>query len=518
MKEKIRLLLPPFVLVLAGLTAIYTFLHWLLFIRFQVIELKDTLLNIGAPIVLSGIAVLVWLRSRTKALDLQAKKANWLDFYSVVLWVLLCVPLIIAQFLMLNTTGKLEALDSINTISAHPQARFFSVKNVYVDKVYAGVYSSVDASGKYNEDLNMHIYIAMPILPAAADTAGNSCAAWLGMEYSETISNRLDSAEKEDLFTKFANRSQLNFDTMDPSRFVYLERAPHSDEREGYLKAIRSNTKFDPEKGVVLEAINKPFETRSGNSLWWLAGTMLGGCVIWLIMILIPKLDHEQHKRIEAGKPDTESSEAMSEMLDILKPKDDYFITPLLIYANTGVFIAMVIAGFGFISFDSPDLLKWGANYGPATRGGEWWRLLTNIFMHGGFLHLFANMYGLLLVGIFLEPLLGRATYLIAYLLTGILASCASLWWYDATVSVGASGAIFGMYGIFLAFLLTKVFPPDFSKAFLASTIVFIGFNLLMGLTGGIDNAAHIGGLLSGFVLGLLLYKWVKKKANSVDY
>jgi membrane associated rhomboid family serine protease len=128
-------------------------------------------------------------------------------------------------------------------------------------------------------------------------------------------------------------------------------------------------------------------------------------------------------------------------------------------------------------------------------------------------MHLVFNMYGLLFVGIFLEPLLGRIKHLIAYLMTGILASCASIWWFDATVSVGASGAIFGLYGVFLALLLTKVYPPDFSKAFLASISIFIGYNLLMGLGGGIDNAAHIGGLLSGFALGLILYPTIDKEA-----
>jgi membrane associated rhomboid family serine protease len=162
------------------------------------------------------------------------------------------------------------------------------------------------------------------------------------------------------------------------------------------------------------------------------------------------------------------------------------------------------------VSFKGSDLLNWGANFRPLTTDGQWWRLLTSTFLHGGLMHILANMYGLIFVGIFLEPLLGAKKYAFVYLLTGILASVASIWWYDATVSVGASGAIFGLYGFFLASLLLKVFPPDFGKAFLASTLVFVVFNLLMGFTGGIDNAAHIGGLLSGFILGLIMSRQLK--------
>lgn len=158
--------------------------------------------------------------------------------------------------------------------------------------------------------------------------------------------------------------------------------------------------------------------------------------------------------------------------------------------------------------------MQWGANFGPLTKNGEWWRLLTCTFLHGGIMHLFTNMYGLLFVGIFLEPLLGRKYFLIIYLVNGILASLASLFWHDTTVSIGASGAIFGMYGLFISFMLFKIFTPEFSKAFLLSTLVFVGINLLMGLTGGIDNAAHIGGLISGFIIGILMTLFMKKEVN----
>ena len=179
---------------------------------------------------------------------------------------------------------------------------------------------------------------------------------------------------------------------------------------------------------------------------------------------------------------------------------------------NILIFIFMVLSGLGLISFRAEDLLAWGANFKPSTLNGEWWRLITNTFLHGGLMHLFANMYGLLFVGIFLEPRIGKIRYALIYLGTGIIASIGSIWWHEATVSVGASGAIFGLYGVFLAILLTKVFPKGFSKAFLISTLVFVGFNLLMGLTGGIDNAAHIGGLASGFVTGLLISSQLKEE------
>ena len=218
----------------------------------------------------------------------------------------------------------------------------------------------------------------------------------------------------------------------------------------------------------------------------------------------------QRAKLFEKGKPQKDTD--LKEFWNSYKPQEGFFITPILIYINIAVFIVMVFVGMGFFSFNGEELVKWGANFRPLTTDGQWWRLLTNTFLHGGLMHLFANMVGFIFVGLFLEPLLGKGRFLIIYLVTGILASCGSIWWYEATVSVGASGAIFGLYGVFLSLLLTKVFPPDFSKVFLISILFFIGFNLLMGLTGGIDNAAHISGLLSGFIIGLIVYPSLKKQ------
>lgn len=115
-------------------------------------------------------------------------------------------------------------------------------------------------------------------------------------------------------------------------------------------------------------------------------------------------------------------------------------------------------------------------------------------------------MYALLYIGICLEPAIGKVKFLISYLITGIIASMTSIWWYAETASVGASGAIFGMYGVFLALLAMNAFSCEVRADFLASTIMFVLTNILMGLGGQVDNAAHIGGFLSGLFIGYIIY------------
>lgn len=189
-------------------------------------------------------------------------------------------------------------------------------------------------------------------------------------------------------------------------------------------------------------------------------------------------------------------------LLSFFLPVKGYFMTPLLANLNILLFFLMVATGVDILQPDGRSLLSWGANYKPLTLYGQSWRLLTACFLHIGVVHLLLNMYALLSIGFLLEPYLGRRRFLAAYLLTGLVASLTSLWWHDAGISAGASGAIFGMYGVFLAMLTTSLIDPSARKPLLVSIIIFVGYNLIGGLKDGIDNAAHLGGLLSGLAIG----------------
>lgn len=187
-------------------------------------------------------------------------------------------------------------------------------------------------------------------------------------------------------------------------------------------------------------------------------------------------------------------------------------ITYGLIAINILVFVLMAISGVNPFEPTNLDIANWGGNYKPFTiDAGEWWRLLTSTFVHIGVVHLLFNMYALFMVGIYLEPMLGKLKYIIAYIITGLLASLTSISWHgESVISAGASGAIFGIYGVFLALLTTNLIPKAIRKSLLQSIGIFVVFNLAYGLKAGIDNAAHVGGLISGFVIGYLYYPFLK--------
>lgn len=191
-------------------------------------------------------------------------------------------------------------------------------------------------------------------------------------------------------------------------------------------------------------------------------------------------------------------------------------VTPVLIGLNLLVFIAMLASGISFTNPTVLQLLQWGANFGPLDRSGQWWRLLAACFLHIGFLHIAFNMYVLYQVGPFTERLFGGARYLAVYLLAGIGGNLLGLWLHPMTVSAGASGAIFGVYGGLLAFLLREraALRPEAVRSIGQSALIFIGFNLFYGAASAhTDLTAHIGGLATGFLAGLVLARPLPRAA-----
>ena len=197
-----------------------------------------------------------------------------------------------------------------------------------------------------------------------------------------------------------------------------------------------------------------------------------------------------------------------------LIPSKSYLVTPLIFYVNVLVFIAMVVAGLSPLHPTARELYDWGGNLRPAVESGEWWRLVTYIFLHGGAMHLLMNSFALLYIGMFLEPLMGRFRFFSAYMLTGVCAGLMSLSIHTQSVGVGASGAIFGMYGVFLSMLTTSHIQKTLRKTMLRSILFFVVLNLLYGMQGNTDNAAHIGGLLSGILAGYAFYPGIKAKST----
>ena len=186
-----------------------------------------------------------------------------------------------------------------------------------------------------------------------------------------------------------------------------------------------------------------------------------------------------------------------------------YAITFALIAINVLVFVAMVASGVSFTQPTPLDVANWGGDFGPLTLGEhQWWRLLTSCFVHFGIIHIGFNMYVLYQIGPFIEMAFGRVRYLLIYFLAGLGGSVVSMWIHPMAVGAGASGAIFGLYGAVFGFLLIKrrSLDPAVTKSIAKSAAIFVFYNVVYGsMTRTTDLSAHFGGLVTGFVVGMLL-------------
>jgi rhomboid protease GluP len=180
-------------------------------------------------------------------------------------------------------------------------------------------------------------------------------------------------------------------------------------------------------------------------------------------------------------------------------------VVPALVLLNVLVYALLGLGGAGWTTTDPQALIAWGSNFAPYTSDGQWWRLLTAAFLHGGLTHLLVNMVTLYDIGRLCERLFGSRRFAALYLVSGLLGSAASVWWNPHVNSVGASGAIFGVLGATFVYMLDKRngVPVTVMKAHAVSMGAFIAYILINGLArAGIDNAAHIGGLIGGLVMG----------------
>lgn len=185
------------------------------------------------------------------------------------------------------------------------------------------------------------------------------------------------------------------------------------------------------------------------------------------------------------------------------------WLTYSLIGLNAVIWLLTLSMGAGFATAGADKLLVWGGNAASEVQRGEWWRLVSATFLHSGFMHVTMNMIGLAAAGITVERIYGHRLFALIYFGSGLSGSALSLHFAaQNAVSVGASGAVFGVTGALLVavFQHRDKLPKTFSKQTISGLSFFILYSLMQGFAKqGIDNAAHVGGLLGGCLLAFLL-------------
>ncbi|WP_027626183.1 rhomboid family intramembrane serine protease [Clostridium lundense] len=180
-------------------------------------------------------------------------------------------------------------------------------------------------------------------------------------------------------------------------------------------------------------------------------------------------------------------------------------LTYILIGINIFMYIITALLSGNIIDSNINVLVFLGAKVNPLIQSGEYYRLLTCTFLHGGIIHLGLNMYALYALGPSIESIYGRWKYILIYIISGITSSILSYFLSDS-ISIGASGAIFGLLGAYL--IIAFKLKDQVGKNFVSNIISVIFVNLIIGFSvANVDNFGHIGGLIGGVIVSALVWK-----------
>ena len=490
---RLKSLFLPVALLSAGLLAAYSLVNWAFLAATA--PLDNDVIDYWLPLIVAAFLEFALVAPRLKVLALNRHTLRFL--YNGLAFAVIAGPVCVAQGEIRATSGEITQLSDASAIASAPVTRFYATRTICIDRDQMGfkILAEPDDS---QAKINLQAYIVLPV--CAPGKSADHPTTWIGLSYRGSV----DNASNPEIRNQAANALVAQIDhrvaAEDPYRYRYLERSSHSAERRNFDLALESRKVAAPEKQIVLVPHLQPFAQRGGEGLQAIFFALGFGALGWLTLVVLAPLD----RRLMQSAGGARSSPAMA----ILIPTASSYGLQVLIFLNLVVFLAMMVSGLGILQFSPDDLVSWGGNYGPRLQGLGLLRLVTTQFVHNGLMHLVNNMYGLVIVGLFLAPAIGNWQMIGCYLLCGLGGSIAGAIVHPNIVSVGASGAILGLMGVALTLaLLRDSRIATMRPALVTNLSIFSAFTLVMGsMATGIDNAAHLGGFASGVVVGAAIH------------
>lgn len=510
--QKLRHILPAFLLVTAGTVVAYSFLHWLLGIRSAFLPLKEDRWNFWLPLGVPLGPLCFWLRPRLRVLVFRKNSRTGRQWVLVYVYLFSSALLMLSQVVLMKVAEKHVYMNSIEEYDLYDEAQRYTLDTFYVARYFGGAHTAFSTGGRWGQNFNIDVYVAFPLLKDTTETADEDARFWYGLQFHKQISSALSDEEKDSAYRAFYDACMASLDTMNLYSAAHFARKPFSDDDRHLRRAIEARTERPARDCVVLMPVWEPFTQSLGQTPYWLGGLWIAGNVLFLLILRGP-----DYRRPEESLATDDALVAPEEENkgETSRPGGIKFsLTLALILVNILVWAVMFLFGVHPVNADAEMLKQWGALEGTDVINGAWWQLFTAQFVHANIMHLVTNMFALLIIGSYVEILFPVWAYAVLYITSGVAGWLAGVWWAPDIVRLGASGAIFGLSGALMALVLANVFPKESKKSLLITFGLYVGINLLAGLgTPDTDNLAHAGGLLSGAVFGILLYKVTGKSA-----
>lgn len=481
------------------------------------------------PMVLAGVFCGLVMITRFRLLkddNETLRRERGREAMSLISGIALAVSMIGSQHYISSQSRELILVDSLSNIGDPRPGDCFDIGSSYIiDTESVGFLSESRSVPKRHgmDELDLIVYVAIPMRESDANlvrmvpagkpgmyTVVGTVPAkyWFVKEYEARVARPFD-ADIKIAFDKLGDRVESDLSSREFRRFLHLSAAPRSEKTRSMLAAIENSPVSPVADPVILSPEYKPF-SKSRGGLW----IMLVAWVVALFTVVVfTSFYHISAKRFSGFRAGATIS--LRERFDLCRlalvvKKGGAMATYALIGLNIVYFIVVILAGISPISPSPAELFEVGGATTDSILNDEVWRIATAMFLHAGFIHLTYNMVTLFIMGMMVEPIFGSVRYTVIYLASGVGAALLSMAFLDpSTVHVGASGAIFGVMGAMWAvWIRDRKKHGDYPLLFLC----FGGISLLLGLMPGINNWAHIGGLVTGFALGMLLHTPPKKR------
>ena len=520
--DKIRLVLWPLLKLELILVPAYGGLLWLALLVFPTFDPPEGLWRWVLLGVTALVAIMQVLEPRLRLLypgrpRRTPNKFDWRLYLFMValptLWGLLyCVH----GYLVTQTNPVVE-VQRLNPEAPLPQARYYVMGEPWADRRRAGLAATINDSKK--KDLKLFaLFVSCPLYDTPADTATGHVRLWLGQRFSASVSAAMPSDSIQTAYQRFLAASENQFRTGPPPHFFgYFEPIEFDEDRIGLAKATKHSMRYVPgaAEPLLVQASSVPFAERSAAAAAGFRFWLLWGNGVFALMLACTALLPNAAGRLAASQAKPNDT-WWPTMMRFLRPRPGYCFTPCLAALLVLAYLMPAAVGTHGFDLNVSQLVRWGAASEAAIRDGEWWRLLTGTLLHDGPLALCANVVALGFAGYVVEPATGNRRLAMVYGLCALAGSLAQAWWQPESLNLGASGAVLGLcaFGIVVGRRLRQ--PDDLLANFIALGVFFGVLNLVAGyFSPGTDNAAHLGGLATGALLGLALAPQLRREASA---
>jgi rhomboid protease GluP len=512
---KTRYFMLPNLITIITLTAGYCFVRWTLDFQLRLITLTESSWHIWLPCLLALLVQALYLRKYFHALDIQPNNSQLRMVFELVPLLCLILPLHFSQPLLEKKTFPLQQITDISEVSSANlnNQRYFSGAPLGINKSLCMGYSNATRSTSDVKPITFELYIVCPLNRSSADSS-----LWYGKIYqqdSPLLNN--DKALNLALLTYSQQAlDQFNADNLDDYQYLEALSSPSNQHRYFQLAIKARQQQLSPLNPQQTATLLSPRDTEFAelfNNSWrdfWVA--ILASVAMLLLFLIIFPAHSTNIVALHSRTHQQSEKYSIRNYLYTLHPSHHWFLFSIITTLCAFAYLTLCSQGADPISPLSATLFHFGANNRAAVIDGEYWRLITSIFLHGGLVHLVMNIYALYFANLYLAKLHRPVLLISLYLICGIVASITSIWWSDNAVSVGASGAIFGLFGAILVWSKLGVYDPQDQLSIKNSIQIFILLTLVIGslgmfasVFGNFDNAAHIGGLIAGGILGALL-------------